>query len=145
MLGRTFGQALDHLNKLVGSRTSLADVAKMHAVFEKNLDVSIPPASPSDGMPDRRRRRRRDDEAARLASQMDTDDHDSGDDDDENEQKEKSMIRSLELSAIAKKYGVIAIAKSVNEKGAFLSEGEFELGPGTLQKGRPLIRASVLR
>ena len=72
-------QFLDHVNGLTKTRTPLPDAVKLQQIFadprNKNLDVSIPPASPSDGMPDtgsgRRRRRSDDDEAARLDAQMD--------------------------------------------------------------------------
>jgi hypothetical protein len=57
MLAKTFGQFLDHCNKLTKRKTSLEDIAKLHAVFDarhKNLDVSISEAGPDEGMPNER-------------------------------------------------------------------------------------------
>jgi hypothetical protein len=81
----------------------------------KNTDVSVPDLSDEDvGYGD--------DDEARDA---DADENQRRDeDDDEQERTTKQMTRSQQLSAVAKKYGVVAIAKSVNDKGAFLSETE---------------------
>ena len=52
MLGRSFGQFLDHCNGLTKRKTSLADVAALHSIFaeaRKNLDVSIPKADDDEG------------------------------------------------------------------------------------------------
>jgi hypothetical protein len=71
MLSKSFVQCLDHLNSLTGARTSLNAAVKLQQIFadprNKNLDVSIPPASPSDGMPDADEDDREDDEGHFLS------------------------------------------------------------------------------
>ena len=168
MLGRTFVQFLDHVNGLTKTRTPLSDAVKLQQIFadprNKNLDVSIPPASPSDGMPDtgsgRRRRRSDDDEAARLDAQMDTDAdrderEDENDDTTDDERVEKGMrtMESAQLTALFKRHGFETIAKCNIEK-PFLSEFEMtEVGKqeaaergvsfATLYEGSVTLRKAV--
>ena len=140
MLGRSFGQFLDHCNGLTKSRTSLSDVAELHEIFKNDSEHAEPDLSDTNaGMPKNRRRRAGDD---------DDDDADETERLSADEQRKKHMVeRSEQLSAMTKKYGVVAIAKSVNNKGAFLTETEMtpvHCGR-TRQAHRQHVRESVLR
>jgi hypothetical protein len=130
MLGRSFAQFLDHLNKLNKSRTPLKDVVALKQIFAearaKNLDVSVAEAGDDEGMPNRRRRRpedddEREDEAARVAAEMDTDGADR-DDDDEQQRNKQMKTHSELMSAVVKKYGIVAFCKSVEKGDVAVSE-----------------------
>jgi hypothetical protein len=110
MLGRTFGQYLDHVSKLTGRKTSLQDIVALKSIFVgKNLDVSTPKAKDDEGFgeddPDR------DDESDEGGN--------DGESKDQLERAERAMkgnnmqTHSELMSAVVKKYGLTAFAKSV--------------------------------
>jgi hypothetical protein len=114
MLGRTFGQYLDHVNKLTKRKTSLADIAKLHEIFDvrhKNLDVSIPKAD--------------DDEGFDTDADDDDDEGESdtgGESTDQLERAERAMkmennmkSHSELMSDVVKHYGIVRFCKSVEQ------------------------------
>jgi hypothetical protein len=121
MLGRTFGQYLDHVNKLTKRKTSLADIAKLHEIFDvrhKNLDVSVSEADDDEGF-----------------ENPDADDDDEGESDtggestDQLERAERAMkmennmkSHSELMSDVVKKYGIVAFCKSVEQGDVRVSE-----------------------
>jgi hypothetical protein len=123
MLSRSFGQFLYHVNP----RVSLAEVAKLHAIF-KNTDDT-----PSDFTDD--------EEAAQLDEGMDTDEdggvgsHRAGDEGNAGGESTDQLERARRalkgenmqthselMSAVVKKYGITAFCKSVAQGDVAVSE-----------------------
>ena len=137
MLGRSFGQFLDHVNKLTGRKTKLADVAALHSVFaeprRKNLDVSIPKAEDDEGYGDDNPD---DDDAADGSHHAGDGGENGGESADQLERARRALkgnnmqTHSELMSAVVKRYGIVAFAKSVEKGDVRCSEF------GSLQSGR---------
>jgi hypothetical protein len=127
MLSRTFGQALDHLSKLAGVRTSLDAIVKLHQIFGK---------MPDEDDDDETRTEELSRDADERSGESTEHFHAGGSDDDETteatdgiESAESAMEKNMQthsemLSAVAKKYGVHALAKSVAAGNVSVSEHE---------------------
>jgi hypothetical protein len=131
MLAGSFGQYLDHVNKLTKRKTSLADIAKLHEIFDarhKNLDVAISPADDDEGF------------------DTDADDDDGGStphflagtdegleatEPSEQLERAESAMRGAKMkshselaSDVVKKYGIVRFCKSVEQGDVRVSEHE---------------------
>ena len=128
MLARSFGQYLAH----VSPGASIQDVAAFHGIFaeprHKNLDVSISEADDDEGMPNERDEDDEDADGSHRAG--DTGENGSGSVDQlERAERALKMENTMQthsemLSAVAKKYGVHALAKSVAQGDVSCSEHE---------------------
>ena len=126
MLATSFGQYLDHVGKLTGIRIPPEAVVEMHKIFgiAKNDSERAEPdlSNSAAGMPRRRRRRDVDDDERESDA--------GGESADqlvraESAMKGNNMTREEELSNFVKRSGIAALARAVNEKGAFLTEEEY--------------------
>jgi hypothetical protein len=122
MLRDTFGQCLAHLGKITKSKIPLADIAKLHAIFDvrhNNLDVSVSEADDDEGF------------------ENPADDDDEGESDaggestDQLERAERAMkmennmkSHSELMSDVVKRYGITRFCKSVEQGDVRVSEHE---------------------
>jgi hypothetical protein len=116
MLGKSFVQYLDYLNSLTGTRTSLNDAALLHKIFKNDSERSEPDLSNTNaGMPNRRRRRAGDDDETETERRSR-----------EADEKDKDMTeKSHSLDNIVKRFGFVALAKSINAGSIALTEAEY--------------------
>jgi hypothetical protein len=113
MLARSFSQFMQHIGRLTKTRIPLEAVLALHKLFKNTDERAEPDLSRSDeGYGGRTRRQYYEDEDRR-------------DENDEDNEKDKTDMTEKSLNDIVKRFGFVALAKSINAGSVTLTEEEY--------------------